>query len=190
MGMVLNGRIFRGAHCGTGNLGHMAILAGNRRDGSAGWECLEQLSSGPAIRAKAIRAIQEGADTSLRELAGGVPDAVDARMVCQAAREADEVSRRILREAAWYLGIGISNVIHLLDPEIVIVGGGLAEAGDLFFEPLRESVRAHDELFQYLQTPIVPAALGSDAVLIGAARIAWEMLAEGKRHEGQRGAAE
>jgi glucokinase len=190
MGMVLNGRIFRGAHCGAGNLGHMAILAGSQRDRNAGWERLERLSAGPAIRAKAIRAIQDGADTSLTELAGGVTDTVDARMVCQAARGGDEVSRSILREAAWYLGIGISNVIHLLDPEIVIIGGGLAEAGDLFFEPLRESVRTHDELFPYLQIPIVPAALGSDAALIGAACIAWEMLGEGRKPDRQRGAAE
>ena len=190
MGMVLNGRIFRGARCGAGNLGHMAIPANSQRDRNVGWERLEQLSSGPAIRAKAIRAIQDGADTSLRELAGGAMDTVDARMVCQAARGGDEVSRSILREVAWYLGIAISNVIHLLDPEIVIVGGGLAEAGDLFFEPLRESVRAHDELFQYLQIPIVPAALGSDAALIGAACIAWEKLAEDRKHHRRRGAAE
>ena len=177
MGMILNGQLYCGAKAGAGNLGHMIMdrdvsPASDRDEGH-----LESLTAGPAIRTRAIEAIRQGHGSVLSDLCQGDLEKIDARMVFEAARTGDEVSLRIVHEMTRLLGIGIANIINLLNPEIVIVGGSIALAGEILFSSLVESVRAHVCSFLRADVQIVPAQLGDDAVLVGAAHTVWQSVA-------------
>jgi glucokinase len=112
-------------------------------------------------------------------LAGGDPDDVRGEHVTEAAAAGDPDAREVLRQFGWWVAIGVANLVNLLDPEVVVLAGGLVEAGDLLVEPTRAAyeglVLAHDH-----RPParIVGAALGADAGAIGAALLALE-LADG-----------
>jgi len=175
---ILNGQLYRGGRFGAGNLGHM-ILSG----AAAPEECvergyLEQRAAGPAIGLSGAQAVRDGQETALRELCEGDPETVDARMVFEAARLGDAVSGAIVADAVHWLGLGIANLINLLDPEIVVVGGGVPQAGDLFLTSLTDTVRAHVCGFLREGVHLVPAQLGEAAGLIGAGCVVWDAIAD------------
>jgi len=174
MGLILNGRLYSGSHAGAGNLGHLVLEADADPAawGTRGY--LEDRASGPAVRAAAMEAVRDGSPTSLRDRCGGDPERLDARMVFEAAREGDPSSTRIVARVAHLLGVAIANLVNLLEPEVVIVGGGVAQAGDALFRPLTETARAYVCPFLRDSLHIVPAQLGEEAGLIGAGLAVWE----------------
>lgn len=101
------------------------------------------------------------------ELAGSV-EAVTAETVSQAAAQGDALALQVLRRAAFYIGLGLTNVIHLVEPQRIIIGGGVSHAGDVLFEPIRETVNQHLMSKVYQGVEIVPAGLGDDVGLLGA----------------------
>ncbi|MFH1568706.1 MAG: ROK family protein [Gemmatimonadota bacterium] len=173
LALFLNGRLYVGSRAGAGNLGHLILDP----DADPG-ECnvrgyLEHRASGPAVRAAAIEAVRQGRLTSLREDCGDDPERIDARMVFAAARAGDAVCAAIVGRAAHLLGVAIANLANLLDPEVVIVGGGVAQANDALFAPLVETARTYVCAFLRDRLTIVPAQLGEDAGLIGAGLAVW-----------------
>ena len=116
-------------------------------------------------------------ESSLRRLAGGDADQVTGRVVTEAALQGDAVARGILAEAGRRLGEGIAGLVNILDPQIVVVGGGVIVAGDLLLEPARAAFHDTVEGPDYRPpVPIVPAELGNDAGAVGAAALALEEL--------------
>jgi glucokinase len=136
------------------------------RCGSIG--CLEALSSGPAIAREARRRIEEGAQTIIADRVGGDRSRVTARVVGQAAQEGDEVAIELIRRAGFYIGVGIVNLIHLFNPRLFVIGGGVSQVGDLLFDPIRATVRERAMPAMRREVRIVPAALGDDVVVLGA----------------------
>ena len=174
MGVILNGELYSGARAGAGNFGHL-ILDHN----APATDCqkrgyLESRAAGPAIRARAVEALQQGSGTLLRDWCGGEVERIDTRMVFDAARAGDALSAQIVGRAAHLLGLAIANVVNLLDPEIVIIGGSIALAGEILFAPLIETVRAYVCPSLIGEVDIVPAQLGDRAGLIGAAHTVWQ----------------
>lgn len=179
--VVLGGRLHTGATGSAGEIGHFVVLPGGPECECGKRGCAQALASGTAL-ARRARELLSASDeaTILREL----PVAPSGRDVGAAARRGDALARRVIDEAAGRLGIAIANAAHLLDPARIVMGGGVAEMGELFLAPLRESYRAH--IFgPPRETPIVPAALGYDAGVIGAAVVA--MTGQGARAEPQGG---
>lgn len=179
--VVLGGRLHTGATGSAGEIGHFVVLPGGPACECGKRGCAQALASGTAL-ARRARELLSASDeaTVLREL----PAAPSGRDVGTAARRGDALARRVIDEAAGRLGIAIANAAHLLDPARIVMGGGVAEMGELFLAPLRESYRAH--IFgPPRETPIVPAALGYDAGVIGAAAVA--MTGQGARAEPQGG---
>ncbi|MHB8094579.1 MAG: ROK family protein [Candidatus Aminicenantales bacterium] len=130
--------------------------------------CLEALASGNAI-AKAARArLQAGAESVLRKMCGNAIEGVTAEMVADAAKKKDPVAWDVFSQAAEYLGIGIAALINLLDPDAVIIGGGVAQAGDLLFDIVRKTVslRALNKIAD--NAVILPASFGMKAAAMGA----------------------
>jgi len=123
-----------------------------------------------------MEAIRQGRSSVLSDLCRGDLERIDARMVFDAARSGDTVSLRIVHEMTRLLGIGLANTIDLLSPEIVIIGGSIALAGEILFASLVESVRAYVCPFLSADVNIVPAQLGDNAVLVGAAHTVWQSL--------------
>lgn len=165
-GLIIDGQIYRGQGHGASEIGHLRVTA----DG----DILETTASGWGIANQARLRLSrgEGAESSLRHLLAQ-PDWLTGKAVAEAADAGDEFARAVFGVAVRDLAKAIGEVIRLLCPQVVVIGGGVSLAGDhLFFEPLREIVGR--EAFQAFAglTEIVPAALGEEVVLHGAIALA------------------
>ncbi|HLE80721.1 MAG TPA: ROK family protein, partial [Dehalococcoidia bacterium] len=126
--------------------------------------CLEILASGLAIARHAEERMAAGQQTSIPRFARGE---ITAEAVSAAAQAGDRVAREVLDRAANYLGIGVLNLVHIFNPQAVIIGGGVSQAGDLLFGPVRRIVEAR-AMPNFRKVRILPAALGDDVGLLGA----------------------
>ncbi|MHB1005937.1 MAG: ROK family protein [Chloroflexota bacterium] len=167
-GVIAGGRLLLGGNGLAGEIGHMVVQVGGPLCGCGNSGCLEAMASGTAIARAARAGLEAGARGTMLTLAQGALDRVDAAIVERAAREGDELAGEIMREAGTYLGIGIVNVIHLLDPQMVIVGGGVSRAGDLILGPAREVLATRLMPGFRGKSRLVASALGDDAGLMGA----------------------
>lgn len=176
-GMVLDGRLYRGANGFAGEIGHIVVEPSGPRCGCGNRGCWEQVASGTAITRAGRKAAARHPHSSLRELAGGDPRAVTGDVVTRAAVDGDTVSRGILVEVGFRLGVGIAGLVNVLDPDVVVIGGGASEAGELFLAPARDAYRRSVEAAaRRPEVPIVQAALGGDSAAIGAAALVVDHL--------------
>jgi glucokinase len=174
-GIVSRGRLIRGAHGFAGEIGHVIVEPGGPPCGCGNRGCWEQVASGQALEREGAAAIAADPGSAFAIRAGGRASSVTGEFVAAAARDGDPVAAGIVREVGRRLGEGIAGLVNILDPAVVVVGGGVAKIGDLVFEPLREAyVAAVEGRRDRPEIPIVPAALGNDAGAIGAAMIARE----------------
>ena len=182
-GVVVKDNLLRGTHGVAAEIGHMrSVMPGGRACGCGRTGCLEQYASGRAL----TRAAQEGAKKDpdkakiLLELAGGDPDAVTGRQITEAAGAGDEVALAAFDFVGHYLGNSAADMVNLIDPGIILIAGGVVDAGDLLLEPVRRHYR--EALGNRAEVPVAevrPAELGSEAGVIGAADLA--------RHRGDLG---
>lgn len=174
-GIVINGKVVRGATNAAGELGHIKLqMNGGPICGCGDTGCLEAFASGPAIVAMAQEYIKGGKSTKFREMAAVEGGEITPYMVAKAAEEGDPVAKRIFEIVGEYIGIGLTSVINLLNPERVIIGGGVAESGELLLGPIRKTIKERAMVVADNAVEIVPAQLGNSAGVIGAS-----MLIEG-----------
>ena len=175
-GIILGGQLYRGPQHGAGEIGHTTVDEDGPRCSCGNYGCLEAVAGAPAIARRAVKLIQQGRASSLPDRVGGDLAALHARIIIEAARDGDALSRDIVAEAGRYLGIGIANVINVLGPSLVIIGGGLALGGDLLLAPVRETAlsRALPGLRDRVRIEL--GQLGDEAGVLGAAAQATEDL--------------
>jgi len=176
-GIVVNGQLHLGISGTAGEVGHQVIDSYGPPCACGSRGCLETLASGAAIRAMALKAITQGVTTQITDIVGSDLNAVTPEVIAQAAREGDPVACDIYERAGFYLGIGVANLITVISPRMVIIGGGVAQAGELLLDPLRRTVIDRVRLTPMDQVQIVRAQLGTDAGLVGAAVWAAESAA-------------
>lgn len=167
-GWVLNGSIYDGADGMAGEIGHVVVNPGGALCVCGKRGCLEAEACGPAI-ARAARARLDMAERErslLLALAGGSAESITAAHVAQAARDGDDVAVAALEHGARMLGVGLGGAINLMNPERVIIGGGVSKAGEHWQRIVRETARAH--ALPEIRVAIQTAALGDDAPLWGA----------------------
>lgn len=168
-GVILDGSVLHGHFDNAGELGHM-IVAPNGLPCPCGQRgCLEAYSSAGAITRRFEAAVKSGERSS----ATGVQK-IDAKSITDFARQGDTLCRRIWDEACFYLGIACINLQHAYNPELVLLGGGMADAGDFLLDTVRRHFSANQWHLHNDFPRIELARLGSDAGLIGAAGLAWE----------------
>lgn len=175
-GWIVDGRLYRGADGMAGEIGHMVIQPEGPLCVCGRRGCLEAIACGPAIARRArerLRAEPE-AGKPLRQLVDGDVERVTAEHVSRAAEAGDELAQQVLDEAARALGFGISGAITLMNPQRVVVGGGVAKAGERYLEVVRGAARANT--LPGMRVDIVSAALGDDAPLWGAIALAGELI--------------
>lgn len=177
-GLILDGKLYHGSSGAAGEIGHTTIKPDGPRCNCGNWGCLEALASGTAIAREGRERVARGVPTLIAELAGGVPERITAKLVAEAASQGDAEARRILAEAMEYLGLGIANLINLFDPELVVIGGGLANMGERLFEPVRRVVAERCCVARAHPVRIVPAALGENVGVLGAAAVALTQIGE------------
>jgi glucokinase len=170
-GIVLNGDIYRGASDIAGEIGHMTIDSTGRRCKCGNYGCLEAYASGPAIAARAVEGIEAGADSTLPRLVGGDLRKVTAQVVYDAAHEGDEFALEVVRDTAKFLGAGVANIINIFNPEVVVICGGVTQAGDKLFVPLLSEVKRRAFKPAVDVCRILPGELPGTAGVWGAAAV-------------------
>ncbi len=174
-GIVLDGRLVRGSYGMAAEIGHMTQVPEGRPCGCGRRGCWEQYASGNALlrEARELAAERRAEAGVLLSLGDGTPEGVVGRHVTEAARQDDPVALEAFALLGSALGAGIADLVALLDPELVVLGGGVSEAGDLLLGPTRRAfehalvARAHRPL-----ASLVLATMGNDAGLIGVADLA------------------
>jgi glucokinase len=173
-GIVWDGALYRGAHGFAAEIGHVIVEPGGPRCGCGNRGCWEQVASGQAMDRLGREAARKDPDGAIARLAGGA--GVQGAHVTAAAREGDPGAMAIVREVGGRLGEGLAGLVNILDPEVVVVGGGVGDEGDIFLEPARRAYRDTVEAPHHRpDVPIVVADLGNDAGAIGAAALALEV---------------
>ncbi len=176
-GIIIADRLHHGVSGTAGEVGHMTIdLNGPPCPCGRGTGHLEVLASGTAIARMAHEAVEGGRRSGLLDLAGGRPEAITAAMVEAAAREGDEVAGEVFTRAATYLGVGMGSLLNLFNPQRIIIGGGVSKAGEMLFAPVRRIARARAFERPGRDAEIVPAALGDDVGVVGAAAVAFQRV--------------
>lgn len=170
-GIVVGGKVLEGAYGAGGEVGHMVIEAGGPRCPCGGRGHLEALIAGPALARQAAKALEDGRRSAIKCIAPRYGPAITARSVTEAAMQGDELARELLTTAGRRLGYAIANLVHVFNPEMVAIGGGVSNAGELLLRPARNV--ADEELMPVFKEglEIVPVSLGADAGLYGAAAL-------------------
>ena len=140
-GIILEGRLFHGASDVAGELGHTTIDSTGRRCKCGNYGCLEAYASGPAIADRARETLGGAEASTLIEMVGGQLELITAQTVYDAAQAGDALAREVVRDTARFLGAGIANMLNILNPNVVVVMGGVTQAGDALMDPLRAEVR-------------------------------------------------
>jgi len=148
-GIIINGRLYSG------------------ESGSA-------VASGTAVAKEAIRRISQGERSSITEIVGGKIEDITAEEVGAAAQKGDALALEVVSQAATYLGVGMVNLVNIFNPEMIIVGGGVSKMGDLLLNPARQVVKERAFQLSAQAVRIVPAQLGEDGGVLGAAVFAFE----------------
>ncbi|MFZ5817825.1 MAG: ROK family transcriptional regulator [Bacillota bacterium] len=175
-GIIIGGELYGGAHEGAGEIGHTIVMENGPRCRCGSDGCLETLASAVAIARRAHQRLAAGEPSLIRDLLEGQIEKVIATTVIEAADAGDSLARETLAEAGRYLGLGIGSMINLLNPAMVIVGGGTSRAGELLMGPLREAAFSRALPTVREKVPIVRTALGEDSGPLGGAALVIEEL--------------
>ena len=170
-GLVVDGRLVRGASGCAGEIGHMTLDLTGRRCACGNYGCLEAYASGPNIAARAREGLEAGYDSILPELVDGELERITAVTVFEALTRGDAYAREVMAETAKILGAGLANLVNILNPEMIVVVGGVTRANEHLFEPLRSEIRRRAFRSGVDACAVVPGALPETAGVIGAAGI-------------------
>lgn len=170
--VIAGGRLLRGHRGLAGHLGHMTIDPDGPRCTCGNRGCLETAFSARAIEGEAWAAVHRGCASTLTRLFREQPQLATCRTIFQAAREGDELSREIVGNAIRKLGAAIAGLLHVFDPEIVIIGGQVAEAGEDLLVPLQEEVWERSRGLLGREVPLVEQAVPDKSGIVGAAGLA------------------
>ena len=179
-GIIINGELYQGISGAAGEIGHMVIDVGGPLCGCGNYGCLEALASGTAIARDAAERIALGTYSSIPKFTAD-GSTVTAAAVSAAAKQGDPLANEIVSRAAHYLGMGLVSVVNIFNPQMIVIGGGVAQMGEMLLNPARQVVREKAFKISADAAHIVQANLGPDAGIVGAAIYAWRELGKQKR---------
>jgi len=175
-GIAIDGRVHQGLDGRSGIFGHHTIDPHGPPCGCGNNGCMEALASGPAITARAVKAVLQGLNTRITSLVDSDISQITPQIILQAAQEDDQIAKDILQRSGTYIGIGVANAITILSPECVIIGGGIAHLGEWILNPIWDEVRRRCFTAPIDKIEIQQAKLGPNAGMIGAAIWASQKL--------------
>ena len=173
-GVIIGGRVYRGACGAAGEIGHMTIDVNGPRCNCGNIGCWETFASGTAVAREAVARIKAGAESVILELAGGDLKKVSAETVFLAAQKGDGLGRELIQRTGYYLGVGLVNLVNIFNPQLILIGGGLSQMGELLLAPAREVVRERAFELAARAVRIEMARLGADAGVLGAVALVLE----------------
>jgi glucokinase len=167
--LIADGKLMLGSSEGFAEVGHMTVNPEGRACACGNHGCWEAMAGRDAIVERCWRKLQTGGPSALGELSGWELFDITPALIAQAAQNGDALAREVMDETGMWVGIGITNLIQLYNPEVVIVGGGISQAGELLFGPIQRTVNWRARMVPAATAKIVPAALGDDAGIYGGA---------------------
>ena len=173
-GIVIDGRIYHGRTGAAGEGGHVSIDRNGPRCGCGKPGCIEALAAGPAIARRAREKLDAGRVSAMLELAGGKASAVTSEMVGKAYASGDAVAREVLSEVFDDLSLWLGNIIDLLEPDVIIIGGGVGSMLRPFFGEIRDRLPRCSINQRCLEIPLLAAQYGEDAGIAGGAALCVE----------------
>jgi glucokinase len=173
-GIILQGELFHGASKTAGEIGHIIVKAGGPRCGCGTRGCLEAIASRTAMTKQFQKAIlKKGKKSVLSELTGGDLESIRSGVLAKAVRMNDKLTLKVFKKVTKYLGIGIGSIVNFLNPEMIVLGGGVVEAlDDTFLDNIRAAVEKYSLPNTLDGVQIVPAELGDNSGILGAAALA------------------
>jgi glucokinase len=169
-GIVLDGKVYRGSNFCGGEMGHTVICVDGIPCNCGRKGCWEKYASATALVSQAVEAMQGNKGSLLWQTCDGDLNKVDGRSIFEAYDMGDAVAKAVVDKYLYYVSVGLSNVINALQPDTVCIGGGISGQGEKILKPIRDMVKAERySVYADKQTSIVPAELGNDAGIIGAA---------------------
>ncbi len=175
-GIAIEGHLHLGIDGTAGEVGHQTIDPNGPPCGCGNRGCLEAFASGPAITALGVKAVLQGLTTRIGAMVEHDLNRITPETIWQAAEEGDEVAAEILERSGSYLGVGVANLVSILSPDRVVIGGGVARLGERLLEPVRAQVRARCNATPVDRVSVGLAALGPEAGVVGAAIWAAQRL--------------
>jgi glucokinase-like ROK family protein len=170
-GIIIGGALFRGPDNSAGEINHILVDPEGPVCHCGNYGCLGKLVSAAAITGRAVKELKQGAASSILALVHGDLEQVTIALIAEAANAGDPFARQVMEQTGRYLGIGIATLVNLLNPDLVIIGGGILLAGAPLLEPLRRVVKLRTPAAAGQRVQIVPAQLGVEAPAIGAAAL-------------------
>lgn len=166
-GVILDGKLWLGANEGGGEIGHQVINPNGKQCGCGNFGDLESMANRDAIIERALRKIYSGRKTILTDMVKPKFLEITPAVIAEAASRGDEVAVEVMDETGYFVGIGVANVITFLNVEMIVIGGGISQAGPVLWDPIMRTVRANalEEALEVCR--VVPAALGDDAGVLG-----------------------
>jgi glucokinase len=168
-GLVINGKLHLGIGGTGGELGHMTVDYRGPTCGCGNKGCLEAFASGPAIAAMGMKAVTQGLTTRIGEMCEYDLNRITPELIAQAARAGDQIAMEIYERAGFYLGIAAANVCVAVGPRRIIIGGGVAQVGDLLLDPIRRTLRERVTVIPIEQVEVLQSQLGDNAGVVGVA---------------------
>lgn len=178
-GVMVEGALLRGPDGTAGEIGHMIVERNGRPCGCGAQGCLETYGSVTGLVRTAREGLEGGEASVLRDHCDGNWDKLTGAMVSEAAEAGDAFAREVIRTTGEWLGLGIANLLNLFNPEKIVLAGGMIKAGETLFQPIREMATRTALDVPAARVEIVPAGLGENAGVIGAAGCAWERFSQG-----------
>jgi glucokinase len=177
-GIILDDKVLEGEHSHGAEVGHMKIDLGKTRQCPCGrWGCLEAFASATAIVKRAHEAVAGTSVSSiLQELLETADEELPAKVVFQAADRGDAVAKKVVDDTAYYLAVGAMNLMHIIDPDMIVYAGGMTAAGEPFLNRIKHYIKELAFPVPAAKTVVRYAQLGSDAGFIGAAACARQLV--------------
>ncbi len=175
-GVMIDGRIYTGSTGTAGEIGHMTIDPKGPPCNCGNIGCWEQLGSGTALAREARRNILAGVRTSILNHAGGDVEKVNAEIIHRAAQNGDSLAMELIAQTGMYIGIGLANLINLFNPELIVIGGGLSNIGEMLLEPAYREAEHRSFKQSFRAVRFLQAELGRNSGVLGAAAYAYEQL--------------
>lgn len=167
-GIIINGKLYHGSHFISGEIGHMIIDIDGPQCTCGNYGCLQTFASGPSIVEWVKKEMRLGHSSLLTNLTKGDLEKVTGELIYSSALEGDTLCKTALQQAGRYLGVGITNVIHTVNPRRIIIGGGVSNAGDLIMDNIIQTVNQRALTNPAKQTEIILSKFGDDATAMGA----------------------
>ena len=173
-GVIIGGNLYTGTNGFGGEIGHMTIDQNGPLDNCGNVGCLEALASGTALARMAQKRIEAGEISVMLEFAGGNIEAVDARIVVQAAQQDDALAQSLMQEVGRSLASGIITLMHIFDPQLIVIGGGLGQNLYMFMPTIEPEVKSRAMAHFQGAVPVAKSQLGDDVSLLGAAALVFK----------------